>query len=289
MLRCSLLFFSAVVLVLFLALHPRCQAAPQAITVCSEVALSGTTEEARKKAWAAVQSQAVQKAVHTIVSDTSSQVGILSSIKDKFQNYVQSTQLLQEQLSAKQITLIAKVTVDVDALERDLSQLVRGENTNQHPDDTIGFYIRVTGAQENAFTVLQRYHKDFSDLGFKMVKMDQETNATLKYQGQSYADYLKAMESEIEQNPEISLAVIGEIELHPVSVDATACTAAGSVRLVAMNFADHQMIAEYNDQYTLRRSSEAEAYRFVLEKAALNSSKRLATEILQYWQKNRKG
>lgn len=264
--------------------YPIGSAAPQEILICSEVTLSNEPDLAKGRAIEEAKCKAVEKALASVVASADAGQDVFTAIRDKYQKYVLSVQLVKEQQVSGHISLVAKVVVDFDTLEADIRKVVRRENNKQR-DDTVGFFIRGTGPSTDEFMILQRYHKTFSDIGFKTINVDEEIAAMQKYSGKTYPEYVKEMQKEIEEQPEITIAVIGEIEVIPNNVDEVGCTVDSIIRITAINFVDHQVIAEFNDRYRLRRKTEAEAYKFILEKAAFNSSKGLAADTLKYWQK----
>ena len=257
-------------------------AAPKEVLVCGEAPIGQGLVQAKSQATEQMKQLAVDKALAGFVGADQTAMG---AVRARYQNYVLAVTCVREQQFADHLSLVARVLVDFDALEADVKKLVKSENDRpQHHDDRIAFFVRVLGMDVDAFKVLQRYHETFSSLGFKMDTVDEEVAAMQTYSSQSYLEYVKSMQADIEERPEITVAVIGEIDVAPARTDAAGCTADGVVHITALNFMDHQVIAEFSDRYQLRRSNEAEACSFVLEKAAWNSAKSLAADTLRYWQ-----
>lgn len=258
------------------------------VTVCGEAKLS-EQRMIHENAYENAKQKAVRKVLGRLITPSDDSNSTFQNILREYKDYVGSVRIVKEEKSQGMLYLISKVEVDFQALQSAVKSAVKQEG-KEEVDDTIYFFIRVKGfasetEKNNAQVEVARIYNDtFQSLGFVSGNEDQQNRLLSQQNEESFDLYVQNLESALQERVEVVLAVIGEIEIIPLIKDDVGCSVKSILRIRAIDLAEHKKIAEFKDAYELRRSTEKEAKKFILDKSAFNSSRALAKETLAYWQ-----
>lgn len=242
--------------------------------------------------------KAVRKALGRFIAPAFEADSIFQTIVAESEKYViKPVKVLKTEKRSGKKLLFCEVQIDFTGLEAGLRQKIQSrQESAAHQDDEVFFFIRVTGINEfdqkrvEENNVMNVYADAFQTFGFHKSRADEIVlNTTEKYKDLRFQDYLEQIRKDISNNVEISIAVVGEINLLPSETDAGGINSSSFCRLVLVkNSADGQLetIGTFSDEYTIRRSIQKEAEKLVLQKAAYNSAKYLAHLTLEYWQRS---
>lgn len=258
------------------------------VTVCGEVELS-KRNMVREYALEDAKQKAVRKVLGRIIAPSKESGSTFQSVLQQYKSYVRHIQVIKEEKTKDMLYLISKVEIDFQALQRMVKDAVK-EGGKGEADNTIYFFIRVKGfssdreANNAQVEVARIYNESFRSLGFMPGNEDEQARLLAQQGALPFDRYVQAIEAALQERVEVVVAVIGEIEIVPLLKDDVGCSVKSILRIRAIDLLEHKKIAEFNDAYELRRSTEKEAYKFILDKSAFNSSRTLAKETLTYWQ-----
>ena len=279
--------WAAVLICLIFLAGPGVQAAPSTISVCGE-ATAGTGDEAR--ALDNARYKAVRKALMHIIPPSEETQSLFQTVLRQYRSFSDMPTIIKRQGAVGRLYLISKVAVNMDTLEGAVRSGVRAEN-NKKEDGTVYFFVRVSGLAQKAeektenHKVLQIYNAAFQRLGFTTADEDAQLQRLAVYQSMPYEAFCQAVENDLKENVEVTMAAIGKIDVAPRSSDAVGVTDEGHIRVKVIDLVQGRQVAEFYDAYAIRRASRAEADDFILDKSAFNSAKVLADQTLAYWKK----
>ena len=262
------------------------EAAPLNIMVCGEAAGDGAEQKALENA----RYRAVKKALLQITSANNAPDSLYQQLLKQYNRFSGQPVVSEKKKTAEGCYVLGRVPVDISLLQEQMKQKIVAEKSRDADSRTVYFFVRVNGygGPEKGVDseVLKRYAATFQELGFTTEAGDMEKiNA---YDGQDYAAFSAGMHNALNDAGEVTLAVIGEINLLSGVQDAQGSTVSSRIHMEVIDCLNGQKtIAEVNDAYDLRRATLAEAQRFVLYKTALNSSKTLADQTMLYWQQHK--
>ena len=217
-------------------------------------------------------------------------------VKNHYAEVVSNVNIVSKRTEGTNIFLTGEATVDFDKLR----QIVRTEIKSwqeTNTDDTAAFFVRIVGVNNSELKlrayqdVLTTYQFVFENLGFKNLDEDVSELVNSGSADESFIDYCKRVNEEIENDGSIGYAVIGEITLSKLSEGVTGIVWGSTARLQARRYDSKTsgdgltgtLIFQFDDDYKLKGKSDNIAF-FALRKAALNSSRALAEHTLDYWQ-----
>lgn len=216
-------------------------------------------------------------------------------VKTHFKELASNAKVLAKRNEGGTLFLTGEVTVDFDSLR----EIVKKENGNwqeANTDDQAAFFVRVTGVdnenlKQRAYQdVLSTYQFVFENLGFKNIDEDVSEIVNAGAADESFIDYCKRINEEVENNGSIGYAVIGEIALNKLMEGETGTLWESTARMQARRYdskttgdgLEGVLIFQFDDDYKLKGRDDNVAF-FALRKAALNSSRALAEHTLDYW------
>lgn len=217
-------------------------------------------------------------------------------VKSHYAEVVSTVNIISKRTEGTNIFLTGEVTVDFDKLR----QIVRTEIKSwqeANTDEVTAFFVRIVGVDNSELKlkayqdVLTTYQRVFENLGFKNLDEDVFELVNSGSAGESFMDYCRRVNSEIENDGNIGYAVIGEIALSKLSEGTTGIVWGSTAKLQARRYDSKTsgdgltgtLIFQFDDDYKLKGKDDNVAF-FALRKAALNSSRALAEHTLAYWQ-----
>lgn len=279
-----------------------CFVSPPSVTASSPYILAAGQATAEGSGQEAALRQAEQKAVtqalSRMITPSADPSSIFQQITRHYPDYVAGTsKIIKTQKKDGTIVVFAQVPINYDKLRQHLTKDITSlQQAAPHVDDEAYFFIRVTGVMSapeqmrRQAEVLNFYTDSFQQYGFQKGSADDILIETMKrHTTLSYDEYLRTMVTQIQQDAAISLAVVGEIHLEPSITDETGTNSTCTSNItVFYHNADGslQPVGTFTDTYTLRRATQAEAEKLVLQKAAYNSAKYLSHLTLTYWEKH---
>lgn len=267
------------------------------VVVCIESSENAAGDAVQKSAMQKACQQAVKKALGRFITPAAEADSIFQKMISEADKYIITpVKVLKTEKNKGKKLLFYEVKLDFTSLEAGLRQKIQlKQESAVHQDDEVFFCIRVTGVNEfsqkqvEENRIMNVYADAFQTFGFHKSMADEIIlNATEKYQDLEYQDYLEQVREDVSNSVEISIAVIGEIRLLPSETDAMGTNSSSLCKvMIVKNNAEGQLetLGTFSDKYTIRRSSQAEAEKLVLQKAAYNSAKYLAHVTLEHWQR----
>ena len=271
---------------------------PAAPTIFVAGQAEGEGGAAKQQAVQAAEQKAVRQALARMITPDADKESLFQQITVAYRSYLKGkTKVVKVQEKNGRTTAFCNVPVDFGLLKQRLSSDIKAlQESDAHSDDEAFFVVRVTGItdrqelQRGQAEVLNFYTDAFQEYGFQKGVADDVLIAGMKkYEALPVQDYMQAMTRDVQQNVAVSLAVIGEIRLEPsVTDDSGTNSTCTSHIVVVYNSPDGKVvpIGTFEDTYTLRRASKAEAEKLVLQKAAYNSAKYLSHVTVSYWERN---
>lgn len=275
-----------VLLLLFFAV-PRAMAAPVEVYAGGH----GSGPQAEQQAAEDIRFWAVKRALLRVVTVDVEKDSLCQQILQQYGSFAGKVIVEEKRQNAQGMDVTGHVAVDIDKIRSFLQQRVDQERKKDIDSRVMGFFVRVIGLpdgeQEKAAEqiVLQRYNNAFQALGFSTADEDGTLSELPSYCQQDYSAFRQAMEARLSEHVEVTLAVIGEIQLVPGMQDAAGASIGSRVHIEVVDYVRNKKVASFDDAYEIRRANPSEAQRFILEKAAFNSSKELAAQTMLYWQR----
>lgn len=216
-------------------------------------------------------------------------------IRTHYKEVVTNVNVLAKRKDGSAIFVTGEVTVDFDKLSEIVRKQIKGLQY-ENIDDMAAFFVRIVGVDDENLKsiayqdVLNTYHFVFESLGFKNIDEDVVKIVNGGSADESFGDYCKRVNEEVENDGSIGYAVIGEIALNKLSEGATGITLESTARLQARRYDSNPggdgltgtVIFQFDDDYKLKGRDDNVAF-FALRKAALNSSRALSEHTLDYW------
>ena len=275
----------------FQAFPAQAAAAQNALMTAVEVP-SGNTADGL----AAAEKKAVMQALARMITPDMNRESVFQQITAQYTHYIIGKgKIVKVQHKGDKDIVFCKVSIDFPKLTEQLNKHIRTlQNSEAHEDDEAFFFVRVSGISDTSLRqtaqaqILNFYADAFQQYGFAKGEADEILTQSLSGYPETSADqYKKAVLQSVKTNVAISLAVVGDIHLHPSLTDATGTNSTCDTDITLVNInADGQEtpIGTVKHQYTLRRPTKEEAEKLVLQKAAYNSAKYLSHLTLTFWQ-----
>lgn len=234
--------------------------------------------------------QAVRKAASQLIAVDNMAGSPYQQLLAAYDRYAGKLQVTGQGRSAQGIYLLGRVPVDMDGLRACLQQIVGREQQKAADARLVYFFVRVRGLNSAAEDrraeqqVLVHYQAAFQQAGFQTADADGPLRAVALNAEQDYAAYRQTMLERLEQSGEVTLAVIGEIDLCAPEQDASGSLVQGRAQLEVRDLVAGKLITSWCADNAIRRRTLTEASHFILDKVALNSARSLAADTLRDWQ-----
>ncbi|MDO4179581.1 MAG: hypothetical protein Q4D21_10430 [Phascolarctobacterium sp.] len=273
------------------------------VKACGEAMTMGAKEAVHRQALEKAKQAAVYKAIARFTPPDSNPKSAFRKACAEYQRFVVGVPtVFKEQVIKGKKQLYCDVQVNFTAIKNYLQELNETEQMKQL-DDSVFFWVRVTGLENSSVELQQRLFKDswgifqnsFKEQGLESQDRDVDKQVIENFeQYKDVASYIKAIEENLKEQVDVSLAVIGEIKLVSSSVDTdgSALAEANCLCKIVRNGNDinnpnnMETIGLFENTYYFKRPTKEEAERMVVQKAAYNASKYLVSEVVNYWREH---
>ena len=282
------LFFAVVVAVsVCFGTYCGCDAAPAdvKVVVCGEARVG---EEA--KAEVDARQKAVGRVLTKMLTPNKDPNSLFQQMVRREKEFTGELNVMEKKEDGGKVYIISSVLVKSGSLQEALNSSI-SKVQEREQDSEACFLIRLRGistAEELAGgrTVYNAYKDSFEQLGFKIVGWEDELFQEFKsYKDDDFATFSHSLEDKIKQDfPEITVAIIGEIEVTPISQDGAGLLVGGNVNIRSLDMLRQKEIATFADTYQIKWPDPKEAGMVVVHKSAINSATALADKTLSYWQ-----
>lgn len=241
----------------------------ETVQVCGVAANeSQATEEAKR--------QAVEKILVRFLAPSRDPNSDFQKLASRYREFVGSVEVFKKQKANGKISLYSRVKVDAEKIQSELKN--SGQIAQDSNEDLEAcFLIRVVGSSDNS-RVYRTCNDTFQRLGFRVTNSDE---VLTQLDGDSERFFDRLTQLVYQDFPEITLAVIGEVEVERSGADG----ANSIIHLRAIDMLNRRVIADFHETYHARGSNSDESMMLALDKAAMNASETLAEKSRIYFRK----
>ena len=270
---------------------PAAQAAPPPVIpvkACG-VSASGNAQGAEADA----QKKAVEKVLSKRMMPNADPSSVYQKIFGNFKSYAGTPEVKVKKSVGTELQLYSSVPVKVARMNADVREMV-GALQRKNGDAETGFLLRVRGlpaAQQGAAQgqATKAIGDTFENIGFYRSEAQEELSGILDaHAGEDCPAFLASIRKILHQDyPEVTTAVIGEVDISSIRKDDDGTTVDGTIYLCGVDMlkGDGTTYADFRETYTMREKDEKDALDFFLYKAGLNAARQLADRTLSYWEK----
>ena len=222
--------------------------------------------------------QAVEKILARFLAPSKDPNSDFQKISARYREFVNGFEISKKQKANGKLSIYSKVQVDAEKIQSTIQSL--GKSAQESNEDLEAcFLIRVVGSNDNA-RVYRACNDSFQRMGFRVVNSD-EVLTQIDGDSSSEKFFDRLTQLVYQDFPEITMAVIGEIEVEKSGEDG----ANSIVHLRAIDMLSRRVIADFQETYRARGSNSDESIMLVLDKSAKNSSETLADKSINYFRK----
>ena len=285
-------FFQMLLLLVFCCfpILPIAQAAPPPVIpvkACG-VSANGNAQAASVDA----QKKAVEKILSKMMMPNSDASSIYQKILGNFKDYAGKPDVKAQKNVGSELQLYSTVPVKVAHMNADVRDAV-GVLQRNHKVNKTGFLIRVCGLpdakqRDNAQgNVTGAVGDTFENIGFSRIAIDDAKSILDAHTSDDCPTFVSSVRGVLHQDyPEITTAVIGEVDISEIAKDADGVTVNGTIYLCGIDMlkGEGTTYADFRETYSMREMNEKDAMEFFLYKAGLNAARQLEDRTLSYWQ-----
>ena len=251
----------------------------------------GTTEA---KAIEMMQQEAVKKVLSQLTAWSDDPSSPYQQLLNRYKEFVGKEVIKKKGTSNAGHFVLGEVPIDFDRLQAELNKLVKIE-ARQDESRRVYMLVRYLGTedrrmeQEAEKLILMRYNTRLTEVGFAMGDADEMLNRlSTHYHGMDYETFVQKVKEELRTEIDVQVAIIGEIYQTSIDQDESGVTATCDINISAYECPksdsdDFKQIAKYEGSDVIRRETWNEAGKFMLEKAAITSSKAITDKLMVYW------
>lgn len=195
--------------------------------------------------------------------------------------------------SSGAFVVTGRIEIKYPELQAELGKLVKEAHASDVTREVYVF-VRFVGQSASAEqiqtaenVILQRYMTRLKENKFNVANADEvigELNQTRSMNFDQFVEFVKQKSAE---NPAICTAVVGEIIMAKEEEDADGYTASCEINIRALDCLNNfKVIDNYEGSDILRMKDLNRIGQFMLEKAAVTSSKSIADALVKYWSNN---
>lgn len=269
------------------------EAAPPPFIDVKACGVSAAGDEAAARADA--QRKAVEKILSKMLARNDDPSSVYQKVLANYRAYTTAPDVTTKKNGAGGLELYSKITVKLADLHADV---VKSVSTLQqkHGDAQTGFLLRVRGLQAGTEDTGQKkvttvIETTFQNLGFQTSSALDELAGTMKaHADEDYGTFTSNIGAVVHRDyPEITNAVLGEVDVEEIVQDSDGVTVRGTIRLTGVDMLRGDTgtpFAAIEESYTLRDLDTSKVLDLFLYKAGLNAARALEDRTLSYWQGN---
>lgn len=268
---------------------------------CGVALAIGDGDSVKQNALQDAKQKAVKKAAARFIAPSEGKGSLYQQIVADYDLYVEGdVQILKLQKVDGKLLAFCNVPVNFQTINASLKQKVQALQKANRRDKAI-FLVRVSGMpdvlrqRDTKANVLTQYEEAFKNYNFKALGSDAAGNHIMAMLGAidglqqdlPYAAYREQVIMDTQQNPQLSLVVVGEIKITQANKygDGTAYAEAEcNVEAVRLLQDGYQPLGSFADKYSATRNNLGDAVEFVVQAAAVRSAKYLADMTYNDWQ-----
>lgn len=195
--------------------------------------------------------------------------------------------------SSGAFVVTGRIEIKYPELQAELGKLVKEAHAGDVTREVYVF-VRFVGneasseqiqAAENV--ILQRYMTRLRENKFIVANADEVIGELKQTRSMNFNQFVEFVKQKSAENPEICTAVVGEIIMAKEEEDADGYTASCEINIRALDcLKNFKVIDNYEGSDILRMKDLNRIGQFMLEKAAVTSSKSIADALVRYWSNN---
>lgn len=250
--------------------------------------------------------KAAEKAVARFVAPSADADSIYQKVIAAHDLYItDKAEILKQEKRGGKLLLFCNVPVNFEgiqlAIQREVTPLQKANRV-----DKAMFLVRVVNLpQEDAAAVsdirrnvLVQYEEAFKIYNFKALGAEAagsnimlllDTTGAAAQEQLGFEEYRQKVLEELAQVAEVSIAVIGEINVAKTEIynDSAYAEAICNIEMVHMAQQGYEKIGSFSDAYSVLRPNLKEALEIVTQAAAVKSAKYLVNLTFSYWQEHK--
>lgn len=257
--------------------------------------LRGDTRNAYAKALLIARRNSAEKALLRFIPADFTNNSLYLRLLAKFDCYVgREVKVYKTQKLNEKLILFCDVPVNFEFIQRTIKQEVT-QQQKQNRRDKISFIVKLEGYPEAKVSDLEKqclihFEDAFREYNFRSLGLEcagPETMELLRNKRESgtYEEYRTRLLSSLQDQPEITLVLIGTIRLkrHEDTMPYFYAEAEGSFELLRLDETGERVLGKINEGFTALREDSDSALAAVTQAAAVKSSKHLASIIYNNW------
>lgn len=269
---------------------------------CGVALAIGDGDRVKQNALKDAKQKAVKKAAARFIAPSEGKESLYQQIVADYDLYIKGdVQILKLQKADGKLLAFCNVPVNFQTINESVKQKVQALQKANRRDQAI-FLVRVSGMpdilrkQDIKASTLTQYEEAFKNYNFRALGSDVAGGQIMAMLGAMdglqqnlpYAAYREQVIMDSQQNPQLSLVVVGEIKITQANKygDGTAYAEAEcNVEAVRLLQDGYQTVGSFADKYSATRNNLGDAVEFVVQAAAVRSAKYLADMTYNDWQK----
>lgn len=268
---------------------------------CGVALAIGDGDSVKQNALQDAKQKAVKKAAARFIAPSEGKESLYQQIVADYDLYIEGdVQILKLQKVEGKLLAFCNVPVNFQTINASVKQKVQALQKANRRDKAI-FLVRVSGIpdilhqRDIKANALTQYEEAFKNYNFKALGSDAAGGQIMAMLGAldglpqdlPYAAYREQIIMDSQQNPQLSLVVVGEIKITQAEKygDGTAYAEAEcNVEAVRLLQDGYRTVGSFADKYSATRNNLGDAVEFVVQAAAVRSAKYLADMTYNYWQ-----
>ena len=237
-----------------------------------------------------MQVSTIKKVLAQITSRSEDSASPYQQLLKRYKEFIGSVKVEKKGKTSNGAFVTGRVIVKYPELQDALKKIVKSANTDE---DTRKVYVFVrfvsdgageSQAQAAESRILDRYITRLNENKFDVANADEVVKKLSETRSMNFEKFVEWFKKQSLENPEISTAVVGEIRMAQLEKDDEGYTASCEIYIRALDcFENFKVIDNYEGSDVLRMNDINRVGQFMLEKAAVTSSKAITDSLVTYW------
>lgn len=244
-------------------------------------------------------SKAVKKAVARFVAPSDEAGSLYQNLVTNYNDFINGNiKVNKKEIVYGKFLMFCDVPVNFEKIQQSIKQQVMRLQKQNRKDKAI-FLVRVTGLPDGVDTlipsdVLMQYEEAFKLYNFKAIGSDVAgdsirlmLNTMNGFNNKvNYMDYRKDVLNELTKVAEVSIVILGEINVSKLECYNDNCYSEVKcyTEVLRMQEDGYTKIGEFEDSYSANRQTMNESLKIATQSASVRSAKYLAEITYNYWQ-----